>query len=489
MASKRNKVFQMMAVLSSREEKDFKLVVKNHKRKHLYPLFNLLKKNIAKQELPQISYLYENIYKKKFTHSKEYLIRNELRHLSTELSNYISKTYFRNYLEENALEKDYYLLKALFEKGETELLPIELKKAIQNATEAENYDMLAKLLLLEVKVMVQQKKVSFDAYPQLLTTINEASTNLKRAFVEDFTTNEKFRAFLEKTLHVMKQQEQVKQFEEDILNEQHYQKIKTSYLYFQQLKVNIYAFDGMQKIALLQKMIPLMDKITHPEFNKTLEKVYVYILLGTEYMLLAQYEKALNAHEKVQEEIAVLDNLGKISHILNYVSTLTYAQKYQKAIDTINTFKQYETISGYPIFKIRIIQTMCYLFLNKVGEAEECIPHQLVNKNIKLDYFYYRLVQAVIFYANKEILLAQNEVKNLISTIDYNHQSKVELRSVCAFYNHFFQLLQNKSILKVSDFKEKIQQLIAQLKEFTEQSRHHRSFLANYLLIALQKQL
>lgn len=486
MAMTRNKALEIIKVLSKKEDKKVKLMIKNHKRKNLFPLYILLKKYENSTEAPNIEFLFEKIYKEKYTREKDYLIRNELRLLSNELSEFIVQETINQQFEKEKLEQTYYFLKGLYDRNETELLPIELKKAIKKATDTEQYHLKAKFLLLQVKLLVSKKGVSLDQYEQLFNDINDGSKHLKMAFLKDLSDYEITRAYIEKILRLLQRNTTpVAPYNEDVLNKETYLELRNSYLHFLQLKVNSYSLSGLEKVKLVETMLPLIEDIKHPDLNKAVEKLYAYIQIGTEYLIQGQFIKSIQAYEQIMDKLDVLDDPVKIASIYNYVSALTKNKQYQTAIAVINNANKYETIGGFPIFRLGLIRSMCYCFLNDIPNAEAALPTE-VNKNMQEDYFYHRLLTAIIFYCNKQYELAYNEAKNLVGTIDYNLKTKMELRKLSTFYMKHIDLLIDKQV--TPDYTEKTNKLKEEVAAFVAKGLHYNSLPAAFLLQALNNE-
>lgn len=105
------KALQLVNSLNSAEQSAFDAVIKNKGRKPLYFLWKYLLK--YEGEKPEKTDMYLFAFKTKYNSKKDYLLRNELRILSDELTNYIIQKDFDDEIKQNPHFKNLRYLKAL----------------------------------------------------------------------------------------------------------------------------------------------------------------------------------------------------------------------------------------------------------------------------------------------------------------------------------------------------------------------------------------
>lgn len=485
MSFRKNKALAVIDLLSKKEEKLFKGVIRNHKRKTLLPMFNFLKKCLLKEVEIDTKVLYKVAFRAVYTEEKDYLLRNELRILTTELTNFLVIEKLKRDIAEDTLLEKLHFLELLHQRSEYDLLEQELKKVLKAAIKKNNYPITAKLLALEVQFLIAKKTVTQAHYNELLNRIALAATWQKKAFLVDFLKLDKLRAYTERNLKVFDHNYKVAPFNENVLTKYNFIELRDVYLSFLQIDVDIYSKPEVEKLKLLDKALSILPEINYDADIQKQERTKLYAQIGLSHLLLDNNVAAIKAFEQIMEnDVHLLSEHAMLSTTFNYISVLVKNKNYTKAIGIILQYENSFPLGSFLHFRLLAIKAMCYLFINKIEEAEVCLPENLKDSTT-LDYLYFRLILIVIYYARDELALALNEVNNFNYVLNYNKPADDTFKKLALLYTRFFRLQLN-TVVEVN-YEDKMQLLRKDLSVFIDNDARHRILPAYYLLEELKK--
>lgn len=395
------KTIQLLDLLTSKEKKDFFVVIKNNKRKASYKLLDALLSR-KKKKHPD---LYEVVFGKVYEEEKDYLLRNEFRLLNQHLEHFIACKNI-GLKEEKRL-----FLKALQKKGHTDLFEKEIKKEIKKCENHDDYRGLVKLYQLILDESISRKSFTATNLQKMLSLNEKVLFFQKKARLYEEGASLVTKAYLTKNANLSSKSLVFEDFNE--IPEIY----KDAYLSYLRCKADGYVRFGEEKRKSLQEALLLIDKIAYYDFDKQAAKVATLSNLALEYLLAFDYHNALIAYEKL---IPIIDTSGSIRYyiLFNYLNCLLKAKKYDKAIALIERdFSGNEQYYSALIGKLQCIKAMARIF---TGDLELAYAELLPNtkKGVRNNYFYARLVLTIIFYLEGNIELARRENSNILQIIE-----------------------------------------------------------------------
>ena len=125
------KTLTLIQSLTEKETMEFITVINSHKRESLKKAFHFLNDWPNPELEPEKRVLFKAIFNEKFTKSKDYLLRNELRILNTELENFLIEKAWQQDLKTYPYKREGWKIQMLCERGLMDLAQSEFTKAFK----------------------------------------------------------------------------------------------------------------------------------------------------------------------------------------------------------------------------------------------------------------------------------------------------------------------------------------------------------------------
>lgn len=393
--------------------------------------------------------MFKAAFGKKYSKKEDYLLRNELRLLSNELSVFLSLEKIKATLQQNESLKNLFFLQQLLDKKDYGLFENEYPKALKEAVRQSDFEIAAKITRLLIDDAVFRKEATKANYERLLTLTAQYYEYAGSAFLHDYIYVRHKQAFAERTLHAVSQGYPVAPLQPVtfLLNK----KSSDSYLEYMRLLTESYCRHGAEKINVLLQAQRLITKIAKKDFDKQAAKATTSAGIALEYFLTGNYKQSLPFHKAALENAITLPAERIIAFVFNYLSALIRLENYFEAVRIIE--KNRPTWEQLPRMRDRFqcLKAMCYLFLHDADTAWKCIP--LDRKQSGIDhYYYYRFIQIIALYLRGELGLAMNESENFEHTVRYQDKDANYLRLILLM-KKFLRLQSDKPALTQEEYR------------------------------------
>lgn len=484
MIEKGNRTVALVALLSKQEMKVFSQQLGDAKRASLPLLFDAIcaglkssKANSLEKEI-----LFEKTFGSGYSKEKDYLLRNELRLLSKELTSLLALEQTKKAMRDNPLEEKRLLLQSYIDRKAHDLFDREWDKVVEEAKEQLRLDIALDIQKLAVEHLIGTRQATVENYNQLLELLADYQETLQQHFTHQYLFGKHKQAFAERTLQAIGADIQVSALEIVSLNPADEMQNDAFANHFAAL-TKAYAHRGEEKIELLKNAAGFVSDINSKSFDRNAALATVNAAIALEYFLLRELETSLPYHQKALEFGSGLEGGKLISFVFNYLSTLIRLERHEKAIELIN---EYASVwEKLPRMRDRFLclKAMCHVFENDPKSAEDCIPED--RKTGGLDhYYYYRFIQIIVLFQKGKPELAMNEAENFEHTVRYNDKDEDYLRLIQAM-KKFLSLKSEQPAIDEEAFWEKAEKLNQSLSEASESAFADRALLYRWIVSEL----
>lgn len=468
------KTLQLIALLDGKEKKELSEKISAKKRPSLTLLFSILAK--TKQE-PDKTFLYASVFGDTYAEAKDYILRHELRLLNNELESLIVSKETEK--QADALSGALALLARMLQTNETGLFLTTYKEAEKQATSQHNYAMLSKLYSLQAEFLIKHKEVSLPNYEAILSCLQkkeeaetnflqelQAETNFRRAFA--IRVVNQLDSEIGKTLN--------KSSSQPNLENQH---IVAEYL---NKYAAAYFLSGKEKRRALEELITIHPQIAFIRPSKKSDIASLYGSLGLEYFLANDHEKA---HEYYT--IALNHTQGEKPYLelyFNYAVNALLLGKHEEVIDLYSREKNAIERNEKLRYRFRYFTAIAYLMLDDAKTAFKMLDQEISKRPVS-EYYYYRLVYAMVYFQRKDWDNAEREIENILQSFRFRKSAKKEDQPLLKLLK---KMLQAEHIRTQ---KEKYAKEISKIKtELAEQSQNRSNYstvVYNWILWQLEK--
>lgn len=473
-----------MQLLSTKEKQLFEKVMVNHKRKTLIRLYKALQKEIKQQHEIAANQLYEAVYEEAYQKDKNYLLRNEMRHLSNEIQQFLIEQKVLKDIAKNANNYTTHFLKTLLEKKAYELFEAEAKKGLNHAVKITDYEAAQDIMKLYIDYFMLHKEARATTYEELHELTKQQELFTTKDFLYKFITIRQKRAFTERTLQAFDPDKQVMPLENIIIDWQSAE-WQEAYLQYMQLVIQAYVVHGEEKISILKKAVAHLPKVKVAGFKNKQVMAAMNANIALEYFLLNNYQAAITYHQQIFTLVKHIPKNQLLSYVFNYFSTLLRLEDYEAAVQLI---EEYDTLlQSNPRLKDRFLclKAMCYLFLGQAEKAINCIPTNTKASGLQ-NHFYFRLILIIGFYLRKDIDLALNEANNFLHSLNYHKTKDESYKMLTLYLNRYLKLFDKKEV--IGDYAARLSTLLVELSENEVlKNQQHNTLLYKWLVKEIEK--
>lgn len=455
------KAIRLTKLMTAQEAVAFKKILTGQKRQSLVLLFDFIQKKIlypslSKQEKEK---LFKSVFGRNYTRQDDYLLRNELRLLANELSQFLSLEKIKNTLQTDEPLKNLFFLQCLLNKKEYVLFENEYPKALKEAARQCDFETAAKMTRLLIDDFVFRKEATKPNYERLLALTSQYYEYAGNAFLHDYIHVRHKQAFAERTLHAIVQGYPVAPLQPVMFSLD--KKSNDNYLEYMRLLTESYCRHGQEKIDALLKAQRLISKIAKKDFDKQAAKATTSAGIALEYFLSGSYRQSLPFHKMALDNASTLPHERVIAFVFNYLSALMRLEQYAEAVRLIEKYRA--TWEALPRVRDRFLclKAMNLIFLNDADAAWNCIPPDRKQSGID-HYYYYRFIQILVFYLRGELDLAMNETENFEHTVRYQDKDANYLRLILLM-KKFLRLRGEKPALSRKEFEKSKSKLKAEM--------------------------
>ncbi len=396
----KNKASILAKLLDKQEVKSLsKLLLKQKKEKQEKLLRLLISSNDYSNEKAMI---YQQLYQGTYSKEKDYLLRNDLRKLSTSIIKFIK----------NEVNGDAAYLNLLRERKANSLFEKEIAKAINKtaSTQSETNLQIQKIYFEYWLANCPRKLVSLKSVQaKLLACINNISDDKpvhKSSFIVQLSV-------LERIIWQHFNEEKPTDLS-SIITPKLLQNKTATYLIEKAFSFQLF---GLERIKKLENCIKYLQLCSEEFYNDT-EFSYLQSQLGLEYFLIPDFIKSKPHFEIAYDNISILSKSQQMQLVYNYSSMLCAAEDFTAANEILN--KHVSLFKATPFEStIKLFALMARINSNQLDDLRSLLPpsNEVLAKDVQV---YTRIYECIILYYEKEYEVCVSYLENIYNTSRYN---------------------------------------------------------------------
>ncbi|MDX2001336.1 MAG: hypothetical protein SFW35_02830 [Chitinophagales bacterium] len=435
------RTWQLFKSFSDKELKEIEERLASKKRKSLPSLFNAIKKHKG-DTLPSKEILYKAAFGEDYTSKKDYLLRNELRHLNEEFYDFIAQKAFLSHINENKPVYHYYLASGLADRKLNEILEADIDDFIKQSQQTVKPKLLAALLDLKLLWNIQHQFKSPANIEAQKALENEYIAQEIRGLKYLIREHEARMAYLEYTRLIITNQLK------DIPNNTITPPLETLDMSVEpndwienQLitKKHTFQTQGEVKLQVLKDILSRQEKLFAEKIGRFDAMIVSLNNIANELFLLRRpAEAAIYLADSLQRCIDH-KRAPHIANIQNYILAQLILGNYEEGIRAYETYKK-DIVGSRSEKAIAIYIAYIHLFLKEPDKALADLPS--TNNVLDIHHFTARQVYAIAFYLRGDLELAQTECRNIQQMLRTKQANfKEEYLTINSLYNEFFRLV------------------------------------------------
>ena len=369
-------VYQLFNALKGNQKSAIQKILATKNRKEQIVLWKAFVEGITDKE-----YLFLKIFKQKYQLNKDFLLRNELRILKTQIDKYLIEEQQELNNSYNQNEQNYLYVLSLLKIGELNLLRKVLPQFIELCVDSNEYHYAQLMTLHHIQVLelMPPKQTNLLEIHRLL---ENRQSYLNNAFLENTVLN---KYIFEYTKHKSQEgdyPEKIAMIPDSIF--EILSTNETPILKFFNLMGQIKKLNGTEKIAVLKEALSIIE--SQSTINNSLQFEYIKCIsaLARELYISSFFEESL-----------------------------IYFLQYFELKKIIPLIKENESLieqSSIAIY-FKALRINIHLLKNEFKELSKIFPKDFNDLPI-IFVIHFKIVQAWLFYKEGELELALNELNN-----------------------------------------------------------------------------
>ncbi len=465
---------ELTEILSKKEKKEFEVRLKHHSRVSLLPLYLELSEN----EVPTKESLFISFAQKKYRKENDYLLRNELRLLSKEIEMFLTEMEARNRFANNDICVRMWLLERMLEHHRIHEFELEWKELMKIAE-----------LKADTFSAMQLSKI-YSEYRLKHTEINAAEIEMHLSLLN--TQNEAIHLYLDEELSetIIKQNFLIANMRaiNAKVDENKKSLIKLpvkqlkQIIEYNHLKAKSYLIRGIEKINLLIELIKLHEKTSKYRSRSPHELSNIYGNIGLEYFLQKNYSKANDYYNKAIA--AVKDDVPNLGLLYNYAINTMMLGKYKTMQNIYANYKNEIEQSDKTKHRFRYFAAISFLLDNNHNKAFNLLENDLLKRPAH-EYYYYRIVYAMVYFDSKEYLLAERELNNILQSIRKNKNAVFEDKNLVMVFLRLVQVVFKFS--NTSSYQKKLNEISQKISDMQKDKSNFSVIIYQWLTTRIEK--
>lgn len=445
------KTYNLLKLLNSKEVISIDSVIKKRNKESLIRLWKgLLKKDFSdkKEELFILT------FKEKYTKEKDYLLRNELRILNEIISNLI--------IEQDAIKNnndDIYILERMITLKKIEEFESMWAESYKTSLLKKHYTTLNKLLHLKIKYHINFDEVSIKNYTQIIELIHKKKLFSQLQKEEQEGENAVLEAHAERVLKALNANQ-------NIVIKNTAKKDKTDDLiinYYQQ-RAEMYQLSGEKKITHILKTIKDVETLAliRPSLKSDISTLNAS--LGLEYFLNSDYKLADKFYKTAFEQYDI-KNMN-IDFLFNYFVNLIMIEKYEECNTLFKEFFFLIKDSKKLMNRFQYFNAIAYLFRDQPLKAFKLLTQDISQRPVN-EYYYYRMVYAMVYHQLDDYENASRELVNILQTFRFRSDAQTHEKPIVTLLMNLVSLQANK--LNQEKYKKDYKKIRQEFEQISKQ--------------------
>jgi len=414
------KTKELLAVLTGDDINILRRSLKSHKRLTLNLLFDaLLSTENQDDELEKAS-LFFAVFQEKYSSKKDYILRNELRMLNIEIERFITlkqvDDVFRN--QPHLLSEHY--LNQLLQAKQFRLFEKEWKSAVRSCVRHYNFEILYKLHLMWVDYLRNHQEISLKNLDHLVESLQTATVYLDTVNTMNKKQIEFHREYSRRIASVI---------EEGVLSEKSIELPKahqTFIEYYNEYFLGVsqaYRSTGEEKLNHLKRSLESLYLLEICDAAFAKNKVRVLGNIAVEYFINKRFTEADDWYNKALDAMEKDDVM--IDLIFNYAVNLLSLGQFREMTDLYFKYQQEIHLTPKVRYRFEYFACLALAMMDRHAEALKILNHELQTRPQK-DYFYFRLIYAILSFQQKDYDACLRELENIRQSPRYKRRLESE---------------------------------------------------------------
>lgn len=403
------KTLKLLQILDKSERTTFVRQLKFHKRKSLYKLCIKLQRDSLE---PSKEELFCAAFGVAYSTSKDYLLRNELRLLNNEIENFILHQPLKESDEQIEEQQELKFLTRLKDTGKHQLFNQYSKTAIEAKTKKHDYKMLIDLYAIKIDFKIHHQEISESNYLELIELLQLQQQYILAWSSEIQSENELKKNFAQRVLLQLGNTTKKTETDYKIQLPKEAEKL----LLYNELIAKSYLQHGQEKIETLLTALKLQPKASAIRPEKEKDKLNILGNIGLEYFLDHKFEQA-HAYYKKANALMNEQNLN-IELLFNYCVNALAIGKHKVLIEMEAKYRPQIQFNIKLCYRFSYFTAIAYLFDNNPQQAFKLLDHE-PHKRPEHEYYFYRLVYAMVYFQLRDYTLAKRELENILQSFRF----------------------------------------------------------------------
>lgn len=450
------KSIELLRALTPSELNKLEENIASRKRKSLQQLYTTLKKYLKREGVPTNDELFEKTFLQKYTNTKNYLLRNELRLLNELVYDILIEDTFATYIKKHKSTYYYWLARSFFERKMNEAFQADIDRFINYSKDDIKPEDSSLMLDMKSLWMISNNPKTPENLRQQAVVTQQWQHEQVRHLKYRLREVESRLAYITNTQgNIEGWKERPEDFRTPPITRIDISPGDDMFENYLILKKHAYQTKKHTRIGILKQMLAIEERKDHNgEYTPFQAQIASLNSIAMELILLGEFAEAdkymLDAIKRCE-----LNNQPIASNNLqNYIANQLNQRQYNRAIEFYKTYEALILTTRQKV-SIQIYRAYSHLFLHQSDEALASLPSEdELTEHQKL---MQRMVYIIAFIVRKDYALAANESRNAARMIKANPGERYRI------YEWINTLLQNyiAALMQVRSIQKKELQMLA----------------------------
>jgi|GEM_PF-817981 hypothetical protein len=440
-------VEKLFRSLSHEERAEVSAALRDAKSGTLSALFDILcELDAANKTLGRSKLLvFKRLYGQAHSQSKDYLFRQLCHALAEKIKAFMAARTHQDDFEKNRHRQALRLLESLLARKLFSEFISHYKRSRQEAIAACEFDIALSIDLLYVKYLSVSRVPNKESLQQTIAQLQESEHLLKQFFI---TT----RAYLDSihgvAAHYL-QHFDTETAPRPTLDSVCFHGVANPLAQYFHHKALTFYGNHKSSVKHAEFALSAILPIENDSPRLLYEKMSMIVNVGLMYMLNGEYAKA---HRYYAQALSFSDQHQlpiDAALLFNYASLLMKLEAYQAALELFEAHWNNFAASDATLHRAQALRVYCYLFLNRLSEAQQHLPDfgARVSEPVR---YYSRYAQIAIFYQQQHFDDALRETESFSKRLRRQKQTAaVRLeQTLVGLYHRFIKLSFRSSAVK-----------------------------------------
>lgn len=437
------KTLGMIRSLQEKEKGLFRETIENKRNGSLLRLFNLLAAIPSDGKEPTQTELFVTIKGEVWEPEKDYILRNELRHLNRFLKEFIAQQ------QQSVSVSDFAdaltLLAELGTRAEWKLFDIEFAALERKALEIDDPEVVAHAWRIHTEFLGKRTAVDEKDTLRVLEQIRQSQFWQRRAAVRIQLSEWQRYEYYQRILHSLR-------YEEYAGTPPPLEGLQVSDLgpwdHYLLLKGAFYSVNQEERLVKLKEIEELLPRIVGGKLHIEKEKLWLYAAIGLEYYLARDYANARITLSRALIHPDFTDHPKRIAICFNYLAVLLKDRDYLAALEKMLEWDALLSANPHITDRYRCQKGMIFLFNGQLDAALETLQDHVSHTNPDT-YLYYRLMLAIVHYQRKNLVSATNEIENIQQSTIIRKGDFGYYKTIAKFLERLFMAIEQSDTVGV----------------------------------------